>query len=46
MEPFLARGIGKAYLPRAGLSLGRDKDGAFGRTLHSINKKVMGLNTY
>lgn len=33
MEPFLAREIRKACLPSAGLSLGRDKDGAFGRTL-------------
>lgn len=47
MEPFLTREISQACLPKAGLSLGSDKGGAFGRTLpkpislHSVSERVM-----
>lgn len=33
LEPFLATESSKACLPKAGLTLGGDKDGTFGRTL-------------
>ena len=50
MEPFLAREIRKACLPKTGLSLGRDKDAAtFGRilqkTISALYKKSDGAES-